>query len=140
MSMNNQIGGIYLYKNDPKEVHKGVHITNVRQAQGGFAPLLAADDYKERKFDNTKYAYDSKAHHGTRPMHKSTLSLTHVRPEYNNYQTHNNFVSIWRTYSRSYSSGNPQQQLIIILFKWMLNRSKKGEFMFKRQMAMKLST
>lgn len=104
MSTNNDGGGgggkiegdIYIYKNDPKQVHKGVNITDVRQAQGGFLPLLAYTPYSQRRHDNTSYAYNARSDHGSRPMHQSTISLTHCDPTNltrNQFITQNDLVS-----------------------------------------------
>ena len=92
---NNGHSRIYIYKNDPKVVRKGVNITDVRYPQGGYLPLLLTDtSYNERKFDNTAYKYDDRFHHGSRPMHRSTLTLSHPSSSYNSssYDTQNNFV------------------------------------------------
>ena len=72
-SMKN--GSIYLYKNDPHVVNKGVHVTNVSEAGGGFMPLLTDTPYSQRRFDNTRYNYNSRTDHGSRPMHRTTFSL-----------------------------------------------------------------
>jgi hypothetical protein len=87
-------GSVYLYKNDPRVVNKGIHVTNVKQAQGGFAPLLAETDYNRRKFDNKSYAYNAKQDHGSRPMHKTTFSLSD-QPDHRDFRTHNSYVIIF---------------------------------------------
>lgn len=86
------VGNIYVHKNDPKVINKGIRITNVRHAQGGFFPLLAESNYNERKFDNKSYNYEAKIHHGTRPMHQTTFELGYQKYQ-NDYMTHNNFVN-----------------------------------------------
>ena len=86
---NSNIGSLYPYKNDPRNVKKGIYVTNVRTYMGGYLPLLDDKNYDERKVvshmvDN--YDYDDKIHHGYRPMHQSTLDL--------NYQNRrNDFVT-----------------------------------------------
>lgn len=90
-------GHIYIYKNDPKLVHKGVNITDVRQAQGGFLPLLAYTPYSQRRHDNTSYVYNARSDHGSRPMHQSTISLSHCEPNQskNQFITQNDLVKTW---------------------------------------------
>lgn len=84
------LGSIYIHKNDPKVVNKGVHLTNVQQAQGGYFPLLTDLSYNQRKNENGNYNYNAKTDHGTRPMHKTTFSLG------NNYEQ-NNFITKHKT-------------------------------------------
>lgn len=87
-------GRIYVHKNDPTVVHKGVNVTDVRLPQGGFLPQLTDTPYAERKHDNTSYAYNARIHHGSRPMHQSTLSLSHSNgpTSYYGYDSHSNSV------------------------------------------------
>ena len=68
---------IYIYKNDPKVVNKGVNVSNVNQAQGGYLPLLADSNYKDRKHNNLSYSYDAKKDHGSRPMHRTTFKMSY---------------------------------------------------------------
>lgn len=109
---------IYIYKNDPKVVKKGVNITDVRYPQGGYLPLLTDTPYNERKFDNTSYKYDDRFHHGSRPMHRSTFTLSHVqssndinRPISSSYDTQNNYVM---TFLEEFTNPNPA----LYLFDW----------------------
>lgn len=90
-------GTIYLYKNDPKVVNKGVNITNVRHAEGGFMPLLTDTPYSQRKFDNKNYNYNARIDHGSRPMHRTTFSLSH-QPDYSDFSTHNSSVIMRLTF------------------------------------------
>lgn len=76
------VGNVYIHKNDPKVINKGIHLTDARHAIGGTFPILSDTDYNQRKYDNTSYKYDAKTHHGTRPMHKTTFNL--------GYQTNQN--------------------------------------------------
>ena len=84
-------GSIYLYKNDPKVVNKGVNVSNFRHSLGGFLPLLGDSNYLERKLDNTSYIYDDKIHHGSRPLHQTTFSLKQIEQEPSSI-TQNKFV------------------------------------------------
>lgn len=76
------IGNIYIHQNDPKVVNKGIYLTNVRHAQGGYLPILAPNNYNQRKYENGEYSYNDKVDHGTRPMHRTTFDLSH--PSRNN--------------------------------------------------------
>ena len=71
------IGNIYIHQNDPKVVNKGVFLTNVRHAQGGYLPILANNSYNQRTFGKGEYSYNDKVDHGTRPMHRTTFDLSH---------------------------------------------------------------
>lgn len=86
-------GSIYLYKNDPKVVNKGVNVSNFRHSQGGFLPLLGDSNYLDRKHDNTSYNYDDKIHHGSRPLHQTTFSIKHNEYHDAGIGTQNKFVS-----------------------------------------------
>jgi hypothetical protein len=94
--MNKSIGTIYIYKNDPKLVNKGVNISNFRHAQGGYLPLLADSNYKERKHNNLSYSYDTKTDHGSRPMHRTTFKLSYSAK--NDYATKNKIVSTFNPF------------------------------------------
>jgi hypothetical protein len=93
---NDKISSIYLYKNDPKVINKGIRITDVRGYQSGYFPQLSERDYHERKYTNTSYKYDTKLDHGTRPMHKSNFSISQSNP--NDYSTNNKIVIIFVSY------------------------------------------
>ncbi|CAF1059738.1 unnamed protein product [Brachionus calyciflorus] len=82
------VGNIYIHKNDPKVINKGIHITDVRQSQGGFLPMLADVDYYQRKSENSNKTYNAKTDHGARPMHKTTFNLGY-QPEHNTFITKN---------------------------------------------------
>ena len=84
---------IYIYKNDPKVVNKGVYISNFRHFEGGYLPMLHDSNFNQRKMNNN-YSYDDRIHHGQRPMHKTTFSLTHddSSNKNNTFITHNNIV------------------------------------------------
>ena len=72
---NDTISAVYLYKNDPKQINKGVRISDVIHPQGGYTPVLAEIPYDQRKFTNTSHRYDNKLDHGSRPQHKSTFNI-----------------------------------------------------------------
>jgi hypothetical protein len=72
---NDSISAIYLYKNDPKQINKGLRISDVIHPQGGYMPVLAEVSYDQRKFTNTSHRYDNKLDHGSRPQHKSTFNI-----------------------------------------------------------------
>ena len=72
---NDTVSAIYLYKNDPKQINKGIRIADAIHPQGGYAPILAESLYNERKFTNTSYNYNNKIDHGSRPMHQSTFNF-----------------------------------------------------------------
>jgi hypothetical protein len=88
---------IYIYKNDPKVVNKGVYISNFRHFEGGYLPMLHDSNFNQRKMNNN-YSYDDRIHHGQRPMHKTTFSLSHDSndsSDKNIYITHNNIVCFY---------------------------------------------
>ena len=72
---NDTISAIYIYKNDPKQINKGLRISDVIHPQGGYMPILAESAYNERKLANSAYNYSNKVDHGTRPMHQSTFNF-----------------------------------------------------------------
>lgn len=74
---NGIMGALYVYRNDPTVVRKGVNVSNVIYPQGGYLPVLADSNYQDRKHDNLSYKYDNRVDHGSRRMHKSSFSLTH---------------------------------------------------------------
>ena len=90
---NDKISTIYVYKNDPKVINKGIRITDVRGYKSGYFPQLSESDYNQRKYTNTSYKYDTKIDHGTRPMHRSNFSISQSTP--NDYTTNNKIVIIF---------------------------------------------
>lgn len=76
MQNHKNIGTIYIYKNDPKQTRRGVNVSNFRHYEGGYLPLLGDCNYRERKLDNLAYKYEAKSDHGSRPMHRSSFSLS----------------------------------------------------------------
>ncbi|RNA40204.1 hypothetical protein BpHYR1_041446 [Brachionus plicatilis] len=77
------VGNIYIHKNDPKVVNKGIFLTDVLHAQGGYLPILASNTYNQRKQENGEYLYNARVDHGTRPMHCTTFDLGHQSNERN---------------------------------------------------------
>ena len=72
---NDTVSAVYLYKNDPKQINKGVRIAHMIHPQGGYTPILAESDYETRKTATTAYTYNNKLDHGSRPQHKSTFNI-----------------------------------------------------------------
>jgi hypothetical protein len=89
---NDSMKKIYMYKNDPKVSKKGVFISNFQHVEGGYLPILNDSNYNERKFDNKRYSYDDRLHHGKRPMHQTTFSLTH-QPDLKTGTTKTHFLT-----------------------------------------------
>ena len=98
------IGTLYVYKNDPTAVRKGINVSNVIYPQGGYLPLLADNNYQDRKHDNVSYKYDSRVDHGSRRMHKSSFSLMHGE---HNATNRSDFV--------------PKNKTVIVFFKLGVN-------------------
>ena len=86
-------GHIYVHTNDPSVVRRGANVVDVPQAQGGFLPLLNSQQTRRNRHDNTSYEYNARVHHGTRPMHKSTLTLAH-QPFENHFSTQSESVRL----------------------------------------------
>ena len=91
---SDSIGTIYVYKNDPKVINKGVNISNFRGAQEGFLPLLSDNSYQERKLDNVSYCYDDRLNHGSRPMHQNSFAIGSSAVK-NDYLTKNRIVILF---------------------------------------------
>lgn len=85
------LGNIYVHKNDPKVVNKGIFLTDVRHAQGGYLPILADNTYNQRKYENGEYCYNARTDHGTRPMHRTTFDLNY-QPREKNFTTKHQIV------------------------------------------------
>lgn len=103
MQNHKSIGTIYIYKNDPKQTRRGVNVSNFRHYEGGYLPLLADGNYRERKLDNTSYKYDAKCDHGLRPMHRSSFNLsqsakneyvTKNKKDYKGYQVNPEYLPV----------------------------------------------
>ncbi len=88
---------IYMYNNDPSTVNKGVFVTNFKNLENSFMPLLSDVGFQERKAKSTSYVYDNRRSYGQRPMHKTTFSLSGEAPGVlpnNTMITTNEIVSI----------------------------------------------
>lgn len=84
------ISSIYSYKNDPKQINKGVRMTNAINPQGGHIPILSETSYDQRRQDQNKFNYDNKSDHGSRPQHKSSFNIiTHDLPNHHQMTTSN---------------------------------------------------
>jgi hypothetical protein len=76
---------IYVYKNDPKLIGKGINATLIQSYEGAYIPFISEKSYIDRK--SNVINYDNKTSHGTRPMHQTTFTQHKDPIEKNDYTT-----------------------------------------------------